>query len=296
METILITGSNGFIGPHIVEECLNSGYKVKCLDTIEISENQKFDGAEYINKDVFKLTNENFVDVDYIFHLAFITNIPNSISNPQDTTYGNIDMTVDILKKASKFKIKKFVFPSTASLYGKNPIPWSENMSPSPIEPYSWQKLSCEYLCKMWSNTYGVPSTILRLFQVFGENPRSDSALYKFINAKKSGQPITLTETTAQSSFRTARRDFIYVKDVAKAFIATIESTKTGGGEVLNIGSGKTTTMEEIANAIGGEVKFIPRRSFEVEAHLADLTKTESLIDWKYSVNVLDWLQSYSIR
>ena len=121
-------------------------------------------------------------------------------------------------------------------------------------------------------------TSVLRLYQIYGENQRKDTALVAFINSKKLGKPITLTETTAQSSFRTGRRDFIYVKDV-KAFIATMLSNKTGNGEVINIGTGITTTMEEIAKTIGGEVKFIPRRNFEVEAHQADMKNCYKLLD-----------------
>ena len=108
-------------------------------------------------------------------------------------------------------------------------------------------------------------TAILRLYQIYGENQRKDTALAAFIRSKKLGKPITLTETTAQSSFRTGRRDFIYVKDVAKAFLATMVSEKTGNGEVINIGTGKCTTMEQIANVIGGEVTFIPKEILKLK-------------------------------
>ena len=243
--------------------------------------------------DLRTLTEKDLENIDFIAHLAWITNIPNSIKNPLSTTNDTINMTANLLDKATKANIKKVVFPSTASLYGNNPVPWTENMGANPIEPYSWQKLSCEYLLKMWNERYSLKSCSLRLFQVFGEPPRPDSALHAFLSAKKNGTPITLTETTAQSSFRSARRDFIYVKDVAKAFIKAMESNKTGRGEIINIGSGKTNTMEEIAMAIGGEIKFIPRRPHEVEVHLADLENTNNLIDWKAETNVIEWLKNY---
>ena len=94
-------------------------------------------------------------------------------------------MTARLLKLASDANIKKFIFPSTASLYGNNIIPWKEGMSADPIEPYSWQKLSCENLCKMWTIRYGLPTTTLRLYQVYGENQRKDTAIAAFMNQKK---------------------------------------------------------------------------------------------------------------
>ena len=114
-----------------------------------------------------------------------------------------------------------------------------------------------------------------------------------FFRARQAGQTITLTETTAQSSFRTGRRDFVYVKEVAEAFVRALQSDKTGHGEIINVGTGKVTTMEEIANAIGGEVVFIPRRGFEVECHQADITQADALLNWHPQMDVLEWLRVF---
>ena len=293
MKKILITGSAGFIAPHIAEQALNLGWQVIGVDTEEVEDKISDKRIEYIKSDLRDLNEDDIKDVDFVAHMAFVTNIPFSIQNPLSTTYDNIDMTAKLLDLCTKAKVKKFIFPSTASLYGHNKIPWVETMSIEPIEPYSWQKYSCEKLCKMWSTRYSLKTSVLRLYQIYGENQRKDTALAAFINSKKLGKPITLTETTAQSSFRTGRRDFIYVKDVAKAFTATMLSDNTGNGEVINIGTGITTTMEQIANTIGGEVKFIPRRNFEVEAHQADMTNCYKLIDWKPEVKVLEWLSNF---
>ena len=293
MKKILITGSAGFIAPHIAEEALNLGWEVIGVDTQEVENQVKDKKIKYIKSDLRDLTLGDLKDVNYVAHMAFVTNIPFSIQNPLSTTYDNIDMTAKLLELCTKAKIEKFVFPSTASLYGHNQIPWVESMSIEPIEPYSWQKYSCEKLCKMWSIRYDLKTSVLRLYQIYGENQRKDTALAAFINSKKLGKPITLTETTAQSSFRTGRRDFIYVKDVAKAFLATMISEKTGKGEIINIGTGIMTSMEKIASTIGGEVKFIPKRSFEVEAHQADMTQCYKLIDWKHEVEVIKWLTQF---
>ena len=297
MKTVLITGVSGFIGPHVVEACLKHGLRVVGLD-IRPYPQSNCDIAlpdEFLAGDVRELPPSELDSVDYVIHLAFVTNIPYSIQNPISTTRNNIEMTAQLLEKATEAKIKKLVFSSTASLYGHNPTPWREDMpsDPDPIEPYSWQKLSCEYLCKMWSKCYGLPTATLRLFQVFGENQRPDTAMAAFFRAKQSGKPITLTETTAQSTFKSGQRDFIYVKEVADAFERACESDKTGGGEIINIGTGKVTTMEDVATAIGGEVIFIPKRGFEVERHEADITRAKELLDWHPKVDVLEWLREF---
>ena len=217
MTKILITGGAGFIAPHIIEASINKGWEVVAVDLKEVPENLKFKEAKYLVKDVRDLDKTDLDSVDYIAHLAFITNIPNSIKFPIETTYDNINMSAILLKKAEASNVKKVIFSSTASLYGNNPIPWVEGMQADPIEPYSWQKLSCEYLFKMWHERYGLKTSTVRLYQVYGENQRSDTALAKFIKSKKENIPITLTETTAQSTFRTGRRDFI-CKRCSKSF------------------------------------------------------------------------------
>ncbi len=296
MKKILITGASGFIAPNLIIECLNKKYSVIGIDVKD--EDKSFpiinENYTFIKKNVFEI-NEKFLEgIEYVFHLAFVTNIPNSIKNPVDTTRENIEMTVHLLNECVKAKVKKFLFPSTGSLYGNNPIPWREDMTPDTIEPYSFQKLSCEIACKTWANCYDLQTVIFRFFQVFGENQRKDTAISKFIQSKIEGRPITLVETTAQSSFKTGRRDFIYVKDLSEAILIAAESKKTGRGEILNIGSGKATTVEDVAKAVGGEITFIPRRKFEVEAHLADMTKTEKILNWKYKTEILDWVKMFS--
>ena len=296
MKNILITGAAGFIAPHIIEACTNRGWQVWGIDIIERIDENKFDhdNFKFENKDVRDLTKNDLESIDYIIHLAFVTNIPNSIQYPLDTTRDNIDMTVYLLSLAKEAGVKKVLFASTGSLYGNNEIPWNETMSADTLEPYSFQKLSCEIAFKTFYACYGLPTTIFRFFQVFGENQRKDTAISAFIRSKIEGRPITLVETTAQSSFRTGRRDFIYVKDLAEAVAIAADSNNTGKGEILNIGSGKATTMEDVANAIGGQVEFIPRRKFEVEVHLADMTFTKKTLDWEYKVEIIDWVKEFT--
>lgn len=291
MTKVLITGVSGFIGPHVVQTCLERNWHVTGVDILPCD--LQLPNFTFIRKDVRDLSQEELARLDHIIHLAFVTNIPNSIQHPVETTRDNIEMTARLLESATKAGIKKFVFSSTASLYGNNPMPWRENMPPDPIEPYSWQKLSCEHLCQMWTKRYGLPTVVLRLFQVFGENQRPDTAMAAFFRAKREGKSITLTETTAQSSFRTGQRDFVYVKEVAEAFVRALESEKTGKGEIINIGTGKVTTMEDVARAIGGEVIFIPRRGFEVERHQADISHAKELLNWHPRVDVIEWLNKF---
>ena len=91
----------------------------------------------------------------------------------------------------------------------------------------------------------------------------------------------------------TQMRNFIYVKDLADAVTIAAESENTGKGEILNIGSGISTTMEDVAKAIGGEITFIPMRKFEVEAHQANMDFTNKMLNWSFKVNILDWVSAF---
>jgi len=194
-------------------------------------------------------------------------------------------MSVSLIEKAKEAGVKRIIFPSTASLYGNNITPWVEDMIPEPIEPYSWQKLAIEEYCMM-----GNICIVVRFFQVFGELQRDDTALAAFMKAKKEGRSITLTETTAQSTFKSGQRDFIYAGDVADAVVTVLE--KGEAGEIYNVASGKTHTMEDIAKALNAKVEWIPKREYEVERHHGDITKITNL-GWQPKVDVIDWLKKY---
>ena len=287
MKKVIITGISGFLGHHLTKACLDKGWFVIGVDKRPIPPNH-FVPNHFIQTDITDLGFRDLMGIDYVAHLAFVTNIPNSTRHPLETTRQNVDMTIHLLEYCREAGVKKLFFPSTASLYSHNPTPWKEDVSALPIEPYSWQKLADEYACKMYSQVYGLPTVIGRLFQVFGELQRADTSLAAFLKAKLEGQPITLTETTAQSVFKSGQRDFIYAGDVAEAVCLLLE--KGESGEIYNVASGEVHTMEEIAEAIGGKVKWMPKRAYEVERHEGDISKIKSL-GWKPTVDVIQWLK-----
>tara|TARA_Y100000591_G_C21850410_1_gene711334 strand:+ start:1903 stop:2793 length:891 start_codon:yes stop_codon:yes gene_type:complete len=291
MKKVLVTGGSGFIAYHVIENLIKSNFNVTGVDLVDPK--NSVEGCNYIKKNVSDLTEDDLKGVDYIIHLACDTNIKNSIEKPVLTTDNNLGITIKLLALATKVKIKKFIFPSTASMYGSNKIPWNEDMISDPGEPYSWQKISIEYALKMWTSRYELPTTILRLFQVFGENQRKDTAIAAFISQRKNNKPITLIKSSSKSKFKTGRRDWIYVKDIAEAFKLTLTSNNTGKGEIINIASGKLISVDEIARTVGGEITFLPNRDYEVDDHLADVSKAKKILNWEYKTDVIPWLKNY---
>ena len=283
---ILVTGSSGFLAQHIIPKFIAEGHEVVGVD----KRPERVRSNYFIQADVFDLTYRDLLGVDYVLSMHWRTNIPDCSRHPRESTANNIGSTIHLLEVAKEAGVKKVFFPSTASLYGHNPTPWSEDMLGMPIEHYSWQKLSCETLCRMYAETFGLNTVIARFFQIYGEYQREDTALAAFLRNKRDGKPITLTETTAQSSFKSGQRDFVYAGDVAEAVYLMV-TKETPPGAIYNVGTGKCHTMEQIASAIGSDVVWIPRRPWEVERHQADVSKLKSL-GWEPKTNVLDWLHA----
>ncbi len=110
---------------------------------------------------------------------------------------------------------------------------------------------------------------------------------------KKNNKPITLIRSSDKSKFKTGRRDWIYVKDIAEAFKLTLLSEETGKGEIINIASGKLISVEEIAKTVGGKITFLPSRDYEVDDHLAEVSKAKKILNWEYKTDVIPWLKEY---
>jgi len=287
---VLVTGASGFIASTLIPAFLKAGYTVVGIDRLECALIPKQKGFTFIKKDIANV--DSLAGFDYVVHLAFATNIPKSILDPVGTTYNNLDLGVKMLELAKQAGVKKFIYPSTASLYGNQPLPWKEDMNVYPSEPYSLQKYALERFCTYYANN-GLPTVIFRLFQVFGENQRNDTALYKFYQCRKEGKPIPITQTTAQAGFQSAKRDFIYTGDIAEAFMMAIESDKVGKGEVINLCSGYNYTIREVAELISDKIEFIPKRGFELDEHLGDASKAKKLLGWKARTDIKDWMKKY---
>jgi nucleoside-diphosphate-sugar epimerase len=287
MKKVLITGCSGFVGHHLIPVCQERGWYVIGVDKRPIPKEHSRPDM-FILTDVADLGFRDLIDVDYVFHLAWRTNIPDCQRHPIESTRENIDMSIHLMEYCKEAKVKKFLFPSTASLYGYNPTPWTEDMPCDPIEPYSWQKMAIEYACLMYSKSYGLPTVRFRFFQIFGEFSREDNAIAVFLKRKKEGIPINLVETTGKG--KSGERDFIYAGDIARAMVVVAESEYCNG-ELFNVAGGKYNTIKEIAETIGNEYTWAPRREYEVTRHHADISKIVAL-GWKPTVNVIKWLKT----
>ena len=291
----LVTGGAGFIGSNLVDYLLERGHNVVCVDN-ESADNDKFhwnEDAWNVNVDItdYKALKNAFSNVDYCFHLAAEARLQPAINNPIDAVYRNCVGTTTVLQCAREAGVKRFVYSSTSSAYGNNPYPNVETQPDDCLNPYSASKAVGEKFCKMYSSLYGLETVVLRYFNVFGERcpTRGQYApvIGIFDRQKESGEPLTIVGDGSQ------KRDFIYVKDIARAnYLASIMPLKGNIGEVFNVGSAKNYSVQEIADSISDDQIYIAERSGEMDTTLADITKIGETIGWKPEVDVLEWIGS----
>jgi UDP-glucose 4-epimerase len=276
---VLITGGSGFIGSHIVEHFQGKA-EVRVLDNLRSGFLKNLEGfkVEFIEGSILdrNLVRKAVQGVDYIFHLAAMISVPESMQKPIECNEINAVGLLNVLEEASAAKVKKLSLSSSAAIYGDNPItPKLESMVPEPKSPYAITKLDGEYYCKMFHDEKRINTVCLRYFNVFGprQDPKSQyaAAVPIFIDRAIKNEPITIFGDGEQT------RDFIYVKDIAAAnvYFATHPS-HTG---VFNVAYGKKISINDLAQKIcrltksTSEIKHLAERSGDVKHSLASVDR-----------------------
>ena len=283
MSKFLVTGGAGFIGSHIVDRLLqNENNQVIVIDNESAVSNEKFYHnplAEYHTVDIRNMDDCSplFSGVDTVFHLAAFSRIQVAMQNPQACLDTNIQGTVNMLECARLAGVRRFVNSSTSSLYGlRNEPPLEETMPTDCLNHYSASKRAAEVMCQMYHNLHGLRTITLRYFNVYGDR-QPLKGLYApvvglFLEQKKAGKPLTVVGDGEQ------RRDFTHVSDVVEANIDAMMCNFSG--IEINIGTGKNTSVIELANMIGGEIEYIPERPGEARETLASVYKAAIALNW----------------
>ncbi len=276
---VLVTGGAGFIGSHLVEH-LQGQAEVRVLDNLRSGHLRNLAGLkhEFIQASILdrEAVRRAMAGVDYVFHLAAMISVPESMQKPIECNELNTTGTLVVLEEAARAQVRKLVFSTSAAIYGDNPVtPKVETLLPEPKSPYAITKLDGEFYCKMFTDEGRLPTACLRYFNVFGprQDPKSQyaAAVPIFVERAVQHQPITIHGDGAQT------RDFIYVKDVvaANVFFAT-QSPATG---VFNVAYGQRLAIKELATMIcrltgsRSEIQHVASRAGDVKHSLAEIAK-----------------------
>jgi UDP-glucuronate 4-epimerase len=313
---VLITGGAGFIGSACAKALIDRGDKAVLIDNFNdyYDPQLKRDRIKKFLKGYergFKLYKGDIRDRKFlekifkaekpakVIHLAAMAGVRNSLEDPLLYVDVNVMGTVALLDLAAKYKVKNFVYASSSSVYGNNkkqPFAESDNVD-TPISPYAATKKADELLAHVYSHVYGMKTTGLRFFTVYGPWGRPDMALYLFADSIFAGKPIQVNNYGKMS------RNFTYIDDIVSGTLTVLDADLPYG--VMNIGGDRENTLmefiEEIEKNIGktAKKKLMPLPAGDVVSTVADIRKLRKL-GWKPTTridkgikNFVDWYRGY---
>lgn len=291
----LVTGGAGFIGSHLVDRLLHDGHDVVVLDNCSTgrrenlahitSERLTFHQVDIVD---LKTIAPLFEGVEWVFHLAALADIVPSIQQPLSYFRSNVDGTASVLEAARAAGVKKMVYAASSSCYGIPSVyPTPETAPIQPMYPYALTKWLGEQCVMHWCQVYKIPAVSLRFFNVYGPRSRTSgtygAVFGVFLAQKLANQPYTVVGDGTQT------RDFTFVTDVVDAVVRAAESTVSG--EIMNVGSGNTYSVNRLVELLGGEKVHIPKRPGEPDCTFADMTKIRSLLEWRPQVPFEDGVE-----
>jgi UDP-glucose 4-epimerase len=310
MEKMAVTGGAGFIGSNLAEELVSRGSRVVLIDNFSTGREENLSGwvaqagdrVQVLRSDIndTEKLREAFRGVRYVFHQAAIPSVPRSIADPQTTQFANLNGTLSVLVAARDSGVRRVVVASSSSIYGDDPqLPKIETRVGRPLSPYALTKLVCEEYCSLFFRIYGLETSCLRYFNVFGprQDPESQYAavIPRFATRLLAGKSPIVYGDGEQT------RDFTFISNVVDANWLAATST-SAAGEAFNIGCGTRTSLNqlisELNQILGTEIESIhePARTGDVRHSVADVSKANRLLGYAPRVSfreglqrVLDW-------
>jgi len=285
----VVTGGAGFIGSHMVDLLIERGFAVRAVDNLVGGRRENV--AHHASNPDFVLEERDirsyapndplFRGAKYVFHLAGIGDIVPSIERPLEYMSANVQGTVHMLECARHARVEKFVNAASSSCYGLAAVPTREDHPIAPQYPYALSKYQGEQAAFHWHRVYKLPVNSIRIFNAYGTRSRTSGAYGAvfgvFLRQKLAGKPFTVVGDGTQS------RDFLYVSDVARAFLAAAETGLTG--RLWNLGAGYPQTVNRLVELLGGERVYIPKRPGEPDCTWADIAKITTELGWRPQVS-----------
>jgi UDP-glucose 4-epimerase len=294
--TALVTGGAGFIGSHLVDRLLETGWSVRVLDDFSsgrVANIAHLNGhAEVVRGDLRDraLLAGALAGVEVVFHQGAVPSVPRSVAEPERTNDVNVTGTLGVLEAARQAGVRRVVFASSSSAYGDTPVlPKVETMAPCPLSPYALQKYAGERYCQLYHRLYGFETVALRYFNVYGprQDPASEYAavIPRFVRACLAGEAPTVFGDGEQT------RDFTFVGDAVAANLLGAEAP-LAAGEVLNVAGGRRVSLNQLLGEIRSltgatvEPRYLPARAGDVRDSLADLSRARELLGYEPRVEL----------
>lgn len=301
---IVVTGAAGFIGSNLTDKLLELGAEVIGLDNlfngrlVNLEAAMKYKTFNFHKGDVRDLNFllEVFKDVDIVYHEAAFTSVPQSVKMPENCNDVNVNGIMNVLNAALKQDVNKVVFASSSAVYGDIPtLPKEETMSRWPISPYGVAKLACEQYTKVYHHVYGLNTTSIRYFNVYG--PRQRDSPYSGVIAIWLGRLIRNEDLIIYGDGEQSR-DFTYVKDVIQGNLLVAEHDIPG--EIINIACGNPITLTDLAKLIlkltGKEnlrIQYIDPRPGDIKHSFGDISKANKLLGFEAKYTQEEGLRDY---
>jgi UDP-N-acetylglucosamine/UDP-N-acetyl-alpha-D-glucosaminouronate 4-epimerase len=298
---VLVTGGAGFIGSHLVRALLERGDDVRILDNFSTGNRGNLAGVdgdiEIVEGELrsYERVQNAVRGQEFVFHQGALPSVPRSVQDPLTTGAVNVEGTLNVLLASRDEGVRRLVFASSSSVYGSQAsLPLKESAKPDPISPYGVAKLAAERYCVSFSRVYPIETIALRYFNVFGpqQDPRSEYAAVvpRFITEVMAGRPVPIYGDGEQ------RRDFTYIANIVDANLRAAE-TADSNGEVLNIATGRSVSVNELADTIGAvlgrevERDYRPARPGEIPASWADVNAARAALSWEPTIDLTEGLR-----
>lgn len=288
----IVTGGCGFIGSHMVDRLVQEGMEVLIIDNLSSGSQKNIEHHKNNPKVQFHrqdISNYNaiqplFKDVDCVFHLAALADIVPSIERPFAYHNSNVNGTITVLEAARSNHVKRLIYSASSSCYGiPDKYPTAETAEIRPQYPYALTKNVGEQYCLHWQQVYKMNITCMRFFNVYGPRARTagtyGAVFGVFLAQKLNGKPYTVVGDGKQT------RDFTFVTDIVNACFIAAQNMNCSG-EIMNVGSGNTYSVNRLVELLGGKVNYIPKRPGEPDCTFADISKIKRVLGWLPKVSL----------
>jgi UDP-glucuronate 4-epimerase len=305
---IMVTGSSGFIGSHVVDRLLSKGENVAGIDNFDpfydpsikkknMEHNLEDQNFTFYRADIREKSEiENILknnEIDTIIHLAARAGVRPSIQDPLLYQDVNVRGTMNLLELSKEYDIKNFVFGSSSSVYGINEkIPFGEDDPvDKAISPYAATKKACETFCYTYHHLYGIPITSLRFFTVYGPRQRPEMAIHKFTRSINEGKVIEMFGNGK------SRRDYTYISDIVNGIMAAVD--KKLGYEIINLGNSNVVELRYLIQLIeenlgkSAIIKKRPDQPGDVPVTFADISKAQRLLGYEPEVRIEEGIENF---